>query len=1004
MSLPREALIRFAQRVDSERAIELESEFGQSAGSGVAVALATAFPQFLPCTHWQRESLARIELEGWRVPRTRAAIREQLAIRLKHSVPERDTLPEQDAGRPRVLTVLRQGAWVERARIALRELLPHTLGGAPLLATAQELSWLAESLLELATAEACESIERRYGAPRTQAGTDSEFIVLAMGKLGGSELNAGSDVDLCFVYDTDDGGSSLSLHEHWTRVAQRLVQNLELPTDDGSAWRVDLRLRPEGSQGAICNSLAASERYYETWGRLWERVALIRARAVGCETRLGQRFLREVVSPFVYQGEVEPAIADALQQQLMRSRLQLRVELNRDLKLGSGGIREAEFFVQALQLIWGGRERSVRAQGIYPALDRLLGAGLLAEREAREMTEAYTLLRTVEHRIQWHSGIQTHSLPSDEAATGLIARTLQLAQPDGLRQQLDRARSIIAEAFSGLCRATPGHSQHVALFALLERSPVPSFSAGTHATQASAIAEALDPQDARLLAQRAAAASEANQQGMSPELIEHYRVLSRRPDGILGSLTRERYPRFTDWLLDAVAQSPDPNQAALGLRQVFGRIDHPWAYFAALAEDEHAVRRLVTALASSPFIADTLASRPDALDAVLSIGGSVEDPGRVIAQELDAADPASLQDDYERLDAVVTALRRTKSRLFVEAVIADLSGAIELRHARQTLSDLADVSLAQAANHVFQGVPRGLGIVALGKLGAQDLGYGSDLDVIFLFDPALAPEPGEAQAFFIRRAQQIIRLISMPHPAGPGYELDVRLRPSGSQGMLVTSLDAFASYHGLLGYAAVGAGPCVVSSGAAWERQTLLRARACAGDMGVAARAVALAEQAAYTRGPPDPRELHRLRLRMQRELAREREGYFDLKTGEGGLLDIEFATQWLQMLHGEDPSVHTTNTELALMGLHGAGYLSEAHFQVFREGYDFLRLLEQRLFIIHGRGTSSFDMASPNWPRLARRMRLQDPRAPAAELLRTRYRDVTQAVRGSYLSVLNVS
>jgi glutamate-ammonia-ligase adenylyltransferase len=573
-----------------------------------------------------------------------------------------------------------------------------------------------------------------------------------------------------------------------------------------------------------------------------------------------------------------------------------------------------------------------------------------------------------------------------------------------LRAEIVRARSIITEAYAGLSEGKSWRSsRHVALFALLQRindaAALPptvreQSAGGVVGVGLGALRTVVTEGDADELART----------NVPVELLEHYAMLSRRPDGVLGSLTRERYPEFTELLLDAIAQSPDPNQAALGLRLVFGRINHPSAYFAALAEDEHATRRLVTALASSPFIVDTLASRPDSLDIIMSVGGGVENPRSVIAHELRAAALVQHGDRYERLDGVVAALRRAKTRLFVEVVAADLSGAIELRHARQTLSDLAEASLDQAANQVFEGAPRGLGIVALGKLGAQDLGYGSDLDVIFLYDPAFAPDPSEAQAFFIRRAQQIIRLISMAHPAGPGYELDVRLRPSGSQGMLVTSLQSFALYHGVQSDAAGETRPGVVSSGAPWERQVLLRARECAGDMDVSARAVHLARTAAYTKGPPIVEELHRLRLRMQRELAREREGRFDLKTGQGGLLDIEFATQWLQMVHGEDQSVHTANTEEALSRLRNGGYLPEEHYQVFREGYDFLRLLEQRLFIIHGRGTSVFDMDSANWPQLARRMHLQDPRAPAAELLRTRYRDVTQAVRSSYLRVLNVA
>ena len=990
----RDSLFQFSAQLDARRAGELARDFGQSAGSALGTVLGTAFPPLYPQSPWQRSGLAQIEREGWRVPRTRADLLTRLSARLNDT---RD--------RHVVLSALRQGAWIELARIAIRELLPHTLGGAPLVVTAREISWLAETLLEIASSEARDYVARRLGVPRTADGGLSEFVVMGMGKLSGLELNAGSDVNLCFLYDTDEGSNRSTLHEHWSRVARRLVQNMELPTDEGRGWRVDLRLRPEGSRGAIVNSIAASERYYETWGRLWERSALIRTRPVAGNLELGCKFIREVATPFVYRSEVDPSIAAVLAELLTRARIELHADSTRDLKLGIGGIREVEFFVQALQLIWGGRDRSLRVPGTFAALERLRGAGFVTEREARLLAESYTLLRVMEHRIQWQSGIQTHELPKSEATLDLLARSLGMKSAQTLSVELDRARSIVADAFASL---SEGHqwpkSRHVALFALLDR--INTSTAAEQARHNESTPPLVTEPMLPLAPQFIELGSLANEGvDADPELIEHLSMLAKRPDGLLGGLTRERYAQLTEVVVDAVAQSADPEQAALALRRVFGRINHPATYFAALSEDERAVRRLVTALASSSFIADTLVQSPDTLDILMSVGGHVESPKRIIAREWRAVTANQASDRYERLETVVAALRRAKSRLFIEVVIADLSCAIELRHARQILSEFADASLQQAAWQAFDGEPRGLGIVALGKLGAQDLGYGSDLDVIFLYDPMQAPSRSEAQPYFISKAQQIIRLVSAAHPAGPGYDLDVRLRPSGSQGMLVTSLQAFGLYHGVAQSSDDDTHPAVVSSGAPWERQALLRARACAGDLEVSSRAVELATLAAYAKGPPDAAELHRLRLRMQRELGREKSGRFDLKTGYGGLLDIEFATQWLQMLHGHDVRVRTTNTEDALVKLFEGGYLSGEHYQVMRDAYAFLRQLEQRLFVTFGRGSTAFDMQSSNWPRIARRMRLQDsPRAPAAELLRTRFADVTQAVRTSYLGVLGIS
>ena len=989
-----DSLLKFSLQIDGARATELVREFGQSAGSAVAITLGTAFPPFCPRTAWQRDALTQIEKEGWRVTRTRAEMLQQLRAQIS-----------DPTDRQVVLSALRRAAWAELARIALRELLPHTLGGAPLGVTAREISWLAEALLDVAFAEAKAHVAARLGAPVTAEGAPSEFAVLGMGKLGGLELNAGSDVDLCFAYDTDEGGSETSLHEHWSRVARRGAQNLELPTEDGKAWRVDLRLRPEGSQGAIANSMAASERYYETWGRLWERAALIRTRPVAGDIALGIRFVAEIAEPFVYRGEVDPSIATALGELLTRSRIELHSNSERDLKLGVGGIREVEFFVQALQLIWGGRDRSLRVPSTFAALERLRGAGFVTEREARQLAEAYTLLRSVEHRVQWQSGVQTHELPKSAGDFDRLARSLGMKEGELLRVELDRSRTLVAEAFSSLNEGNQWpKSRHLVLFAVIDR-----MNSSATAEEAQQRESVLSPppsviHEVPFVSQRSTAPA-IEEFDASPELMEHLAMLAKRPDSLLGGLTRERYPRFTEVVLDAIAQSADPEQAALALRLVFGRIDHPAAYYAALSEDERAIRRLVTALASSSFIVDALVQRPDTLDVVMSVGGRVESPTRILAREWRAVSVNQNADTYERLEAVVGALRRAKARLFIEVVIADLSGTIELRHCRQTLSDFADESLSQAAREVFDGEPRGLGIVALGKLGAQDLGYGSDLDVIFLYDPTLAPPTEDAQTYFIRKAQQIIRLVSASHPSGPGYELDVRLRPSGSQGMLVTSVSAFGLYHGVSADLHQRQRPSVISSGAPWERQVLLRARACAGDLSVASRAVEMAQKAAYEKGPPDAQQMHQTRMRMQRELARERAGRFDLKTGHGGLLDIEFAVQWLQMAHGQDPLVRTTNTEDALARLVELGYLSRDHFHVMRDAYVFLRQLEQRLFILFGRGSSTFDIESTNWPRLARRMHLQDsPRAPAAELLSARFRDVTQAVRASYLQILAIS
>ncbi|HMJ11391.1 MAG TPA: bifunctional [glutamate--ammonia ligase]-adenylyl-L-tyrosine phosphorylase/[glutamate--ammonia-ligase] adenylyltransferase [Polyangiaceae bacterium] len=960
-------LLSLADSIDSARARAVSRDYPALEGQALCILLSVAFPPLAPRTAWQVEAVQRILREGWRVERERG----DLLLRLLGTLGDPGDAVRFSAN-------LRRAVWEEKARIALRELLPHRLGGATVDITARELSDLAEVAFELALREARKYAAQRFGEPRRNDGEESTFVVLGMGKLGGRELNAGSDVDVVFCYDTDEGASQLSLHDHWTRVARRLVSTLETSSEDGFVWRVDLRLRPEGSQGPIVNSLLAAERYYETWGRLWERAALLRTRSIAGSPELGSVFEREVVLPFVYRHEVDPEIARALAELVQRSRAELSSDPARDLKLGPGGIREAEFFIQSLQLIWGGRESSLRVTGSLPALSRLRSRGLVSDREMRGIAGAYLLLRRVEHRVQWMSGIQTHLLPEDEPELGRLARSLGYSGADELAEQVASARDRVSDLFGALAPSRP-------------RAP---------------------PRFASLLAKIEAGSADlpdlAEAQFGSAEISEHLLALARRPDDLLGSLTYERHPELPDRMLQAIADSPDPEQAARHLRSFFSRFIAPEPYISFLAEDPRTPHMWATALGASEFVGDAVAARPDLADAILFGGGGVSDPVDVVAGEVEASAAATPDnaDAYERQERFVSALRRARGRVMVEVAVADLASSIGTRDATRVLASLADEIIDRSVLFEMGGNPSGLTVIAVGKLGGRDIGYGSDLDVLFIYDPEAAPANEDPPEYFVKRAQHILRLLSEPHPAGRGYELDARLRPSGSHGLLVTSLPSFARYHNVPqnGADPAAAGPSVLSSGAAWERQALLRARACAGDRELGERVIAVAHVAAYERGAPPVDEMWRLRLRMEHELAAERNGYYDLKTGCGGLLDVEFAVQWLQMNHGRDVRVRTTDTVDALKALHAASYLERSHYETLLDGYLFLRRLEQRMHVLHGSGSTVIDASAPALHKLARRMGLGDSgRATAGELLLTRYMDVTRAVRASFRAVLGV-
>jgi glutamate-ammonia-ligase adenylyltransferase len=885
----------------------------------------------------------------------------------------------------RVRRGLRRWAAREKLRIAARELLAHP--GHDVDVTARELSDLADVCCEIALAEASAWAEARFGTPIASNGASCAFVVIGMGKLGGRELNAGSDIDLMLFYETDDGfvvprtpsSPSHSLHEHFTRVAQRLVATIDEATDDGVAWRVDLRLRPEGTRGPLVNALAAAERYYETWGRTWERAALVRARAVAGDAAFGAKLL-SALSPFVWRRAVDPTVVDEMASMLNRSRAEAGIGVDDDVKIGRGGIREIEFFAQGLQLVWGGREPRVRGPNTIDALRRLRAHGFVTEREERQLADAYLMLRRLEHRIQFATGQQTHQIPVDPLLIDRIARSLGYEGTDALLREVYRIRAGVAARFGSLGQA--------------EARPVePTFDR---------LWAALDAQDEVAVA---AAAAESFGSAASTDLPRHLLALARPPHSPLGATTRDRDPAFARRLIGALADAADPEQATRLLAAFFGRFSTPGAYVRALADDPFRVSAVCSLLGASAFLGESLAGHPDMADLVF-FGRGVPTP-EVARAQLDEEIGAIAAAETRDVDAFVGAMRRAKRRVMFEVGLADLAGELGTREVAHVLAALADASLEQAARFAIRerrdieaaeakaagrrAAPESvLAVVAMGKLGGREIGYGSDLDLFFVYEAA--DEAGAERA--ARVAQRVMRLLETPHHEGPGYELDTRLRPSGSQGLLVVSLDGFTRYQ--------------AERAEAWERQALVKARACAGDRDLGSRVITVARKAAYERGAPDPERIHHMRLRMQRELGHERldraPARYDLKVGRGGLVDVEFATQWLQMHHGHDPRVRTTETEVAISALETCGHLDASLAEALRDGWRFLRRLEQRVRVSHGTSVNLLEEGAPGLITLARRMGMRDgPRARADQTLLERYVAVTTDVRTAYLRVLGL-
>ena len=804
-------------------------------------------------------------------------------------------------------------------RIALREI----LGLADIDQTARELATVAGAALDAALRAHRGWLAARFGDAMRADGQPIPLTALGMGKLGGGELNFGSDVDLVFFYGTDEGqvgeGLDLSVHDFFTRLVRAVSRAIGEITEDGYVFRVDLRLRPEGSQGPLANSLASAERYYAEFGRTWERGALLRARPVAGDPTFGDEVLA-MLAPFIFRRSVDPTLADAMHEMMAKTRRDLRVDEARDVKLGRGGIREAEFFVQTLQLIWGGQHRELRVANTIEGLRRLRALGLVTHQDAEALETAWALLRRIEHRIHMSTGYQTHDLPAEREP---FARSLGFEDREAFEDALRSARAIVADLFDSLVDDPAGTGEHDGLGFVLD------------ALEAASAGE--DDADERLRAGAPLVVGDAD----PDEAHAHLRRLTRIRRGPFGV----RGPRrLATRLLREVREAAEP---ALALRFLADFLARGGAgYTRALAEEPRLARRLIGLFGQSPTLAELLCGHPETLGAVFA-GGSLPTPEEV--------ERAHSTDRPREVEDFVAWLRRLRREQLLRIGLAWIGQELAPRDTQRALSRLADAQLAAATDVAWREITTRMGepasslvVVAMGKLGGGELGFTSDLDLLFLYSRDGETEKGRAHVEVLARvAQRTLRLLSQPDAEGPGYEVDTRLRPSGSQGLLVSSLAGFERYQR--------------DRAEAWERQALLRARvvhALGADAEAAAdQARTIIEQAAFGMGPPEAERMAELRRRMQLELAREQADRYHPKLGFGGLVDIEFLVQWLQMRHGSDPTVRQRHTLDAIDALRAAGSLSDADAEVLADGYRFFRRVEQCTGLLDPTGDGGLQM-----------------------------------------------
>ena len=728
------------------------------------------------------------------------------------------------------------------------------------LEVARELSFLADACLGAAVQFCAAELRADFGDPICNDSVPG-YSVIAMGKLGGEELNFSSDIDLIYVYASDDGqAGSLSLHEFYGRLSKAITRAISESTDDGFVFRVDLRLRPEGQSGAICNSLAAAESYYESFGRTWERQALLRARHAAGDAWLGEAFLR-TVEPFVY-----PRVAGIKTLEDVRSLRKMFVastsEAAWDVKLGRGGIRDVELVAQVLQLLYAGKRRDLRERTTLPALNKLGLAGLVSDQENRTLAAAYHLLRRVEHRLQLEHGQQTHRLPSDEIGIACLARRLGYAGADEFTAVLKEKRAAVSAIADTLGEPTSGPPAAV----LRMLGP---------ATSDEALASELHAAGFRDLAQSA-----------------HHLEISG------GRLPPE-------WLEEAIA-SPDPDRALALLGDL--ALHASLGLFALLREERQLLRILAALFGTSERLSRHLITHPE-LWPNLTHGMGEPIPDAQTWQAQLAARLAGC--DYE---TALRRMRRFQAEEILRIGVHDVAGNLEHEEVSAQLGRLAQACLKESVHRVAAdlapryGSPTSeLTILVLGSCGAREMRYGSDLELVFLYERDGTTSTGmEHQEWFARLTQRLISALGALLEEGRLYTVDTRLRPSGSQGLLVTSYRAFEEYH--------------QEQAAPWERIALLRGRiACQLPVHEGVLPTDFAQRldrVTYEHRLPETvikGELLRMRKRIEQERAPA--GPLHLRFSPGGLTDLEFIAAWGQLRHGEsDIALRTTNPFQALV------------------------------------------------------------------------------------------
>ena len=926
-------------------------------GAAQLIATIAGASQFLADTLRRRPSLFTWLLE----PTTmRPWLAEELAADLAASLGPVST---RDAR----MNALRRFKYRHLLRIGARDL----LGDADLIVTTEELSRVVDVCLGAVWQMAEDATRAQYGPPRDADGAQTGMAIVAMGKLGGEELNYSSDIDLMFAYGADgetDGGAAgrLANGAYFERVCRAIVAQLEDVTEEGSLFRVDLRLRPEGRSGPVVLSLDGYRTYYRERAELWERQALLKSRIAAGDERVGASFA-ELARDVVYRPGVDPGIAVAIR--AMKREIDRSVEAKGgeelNVKLGRGGIREIEFLVQALQLLYGGDDPWLRQRHSLKAIFRLAERGYLVPELGRTLSHAYVHLRTVEHRLQILHELQTHTLPREPVELGRLARRLGFTG----------SPRVAARAFAAYHRGVT-RDVHRAFR---------EFFAEPEATSP----RRLKPPS--LVALRATGFRD-------PERARHNLklVVEGRPLVPYAGAMREALERLYPALLDEIWKSPDLDEALNQFERFLAAAGPRVGLIELLAKDREVLSGLLRLCAGGDLLTQLLIAQPELLTSLVARTGSRirrEADFRVAFASVFA--PGLTPGD--RRDA----LRRVKQAEELGIVWRYLLSVTTIEGYSREMTALAEATLAAGSLLVLgplverHGVPRGSTgafvpavVVGMGKLGGRELTTGSDLDLFAAFSEdgeTDGPERIEAHASWSAVAERLSGSLGDVTAPGVAFPVDMRLRPGSKGSGFASSQAALERYY--------------EEWGDLWERQTLTRARVVVGDPRLARRIMRSLRRVVY--GSPLPRtslkEITQVRHRMEVELGKETPGRYHVKYGKGGLVDVEFLTQALQLVHGaENAAVRRTGTIPALVALGRAGALVPDTATAMADHYRVLRRVSAALRLLGARPADVLELAGPMPARVASALGY----ASRAEFLED-YRRRTGFVRATYKELL---